>query len=153
MPRGIYDRSKLKKSHKHESTETVAHTAAPKGKPGRKPGRKPGNSVATASASVAKSTGNKATNTMELLSEVRQNLATLSSLKQQFGTIGAINTEVQAHVELLGRLSREAFGVVETVTEVKQAVTPPNGLGTVTNPMPVVQLPPNITTSLPTTQS
>jgi hypothetical protein len=144
MPRGIYDRSKLKKN-KTESTETVAKVAAPKGKPGRKPGRKPGSTATT--QAKAETSGR---NTLELMSEVRQNLAILSSLKQVGFSIPAITSEVQAHVDILGKLSREAFGVEEE-TEAKPATAASNGVSTSTiQPMPSVPLPPNTTVTLPT---
>jgi hypothetical protein len=96
-----------------KSTETVvhhAHAAAPKAT-GAKRGRKPGSKNA-----VKGTAGNSQVATQRtdgqgvfLMSQARENLNTLSSLKQQFSDIPSIRTEVEAHLEVLTNLREEIF--------------------------------------------
>jgi hypothetical protein len=124
MPRGIYDRSKLKKNKKAESTE-----AAPVK---RGPGRPRKNPIEAAPAKAAKTPkATKATKVkaapgfglnqvavqksgdsqaIYMLSQVRENLSVLNQLHTQFGDVASIKTEVKAHIELLGTLREQVFG-------------------------------------------
>lgn len=122
MPRGVYDRSKLKKNKaKAESTETAV-SAAPKGKPGRKPGSKN-----KAKASVPQGLGvgvaQIARGDFHLISEVRANLAVLNAVATQFGSVPAVKTEIETHIGYLSRLSKAAFGEAEA----EEIQAPANG--------------------------
>lgn len=130
MPRGVYDRSKLKKT---KTTETVsAAPKAPKGKPGRKPGS---GAKAVVTSAPAKVSGNE----LELFSTVRANLDTLNSLASKFGDIPTIKSEVAAHVDLFTSLREKVFGTKSTETVVSNGTAPTQYASSV--PMPPAPIP------------
>ncbi len=136
MPRGVYDRSKLKKN-KTEAAPTAAK--APKGKPGRKPGS---TKVASAQTSSTKVSGNE----LELFATVRANLDTLNAVAVKFGDIPAVKTEISAHVDLITNLRQKVFGTGDAQSEPKTS-DQANGASTQTQqyatsvPMPPAPIP------------
>lgn len=154
MPRGVYDRSKMKNKNTKatKSTETVVHAApakkGPKGPRGRKAKGAGGNIAqgAFASHTAQSSTGRADGNQFFLFDQVRQNLNTLTALKQQFSDIPTIRTEVEAHLEVLSDLRQQAF---PKQAEEKTVAAPSNGVTATTMPS-VVPMPPSVPT-IPTT--
>ncbi len=164
MPRGVYDRSKLKKNKgaekKAESTETVAKVAAPKGKPGRKPGSKnkvqktSAPAVHLAEAAPGMAQVQKSYSELYLISEVRNNLATLSLIADKFGTsVPGVQDEMATQVGYLTRLSKDVFGIAEAApaaadaedeeeTKAEQQAAPSNGVSTQSYPT-TVPMPPS----------
>lgn len=121
MPRGVYDRSKMKKN---TAEPAKAAPKAPKGKPGRKPGKKIETKAEPSLAPVAAATNVGTTyDNLFLLREVRENLNTLKGIHEAFGNSSdLVATEIVEHVKVLGRLSRVAFGTgPETETEEEEA--------------------------------
>lgn len=154
MPRGVYDRAKMKKE-KNADAEPVKKVGKPRG---RKPKVKE-DKLETSNAPISsvtktrfddviyKSSSVIYNDPVYLLSQVRATLDTLTSLNVNFGlTIPSINTEIVWHIKLLSKLSREAFGVLEASED--STVKDTNSTGT-TYPS-TVPMPPSIP-SLPST--
>lgn len=147
MPRGVYDRSKLKKT-KTEAAPAAAK--APKGKPGRKPGS------GTKSASPAKSetktySGGDA---FGVFATLRANIDTLSNVAEKFGTtVPGVVTEIAAHVELLSNLRKQTFGTGESKKVVEEKAEASNGAATAQQTAPyaaTVPMPPSPIPSIST---
>lgn len=148
MPRGVYDRSKMKK--KAASTET-AHAApkSPKGKPGRKPGSKNKPKASLPGASLAQGLA-VGFSDLHLISEVRNNLVTLNLLADKFGgSVPSITAEITTQVGYLSQLSKKSFAE-EPATEATSSTqdeepAQPNGAkayaGTVPMPPAPVTVP------------
>jgi hypothetical protein len=122
MPRGVYDRSKLKKNKTTatHSTETAVHAAPAKRGPKGKPGRKAGSTNKTSTQGAVQTKSNISGDSLMLFGEVRSNLVTLNLLADKFGSIPAIKSEVEAHVETLGRLRQQVFGTGEAEADQKE---------------------------------
>lgn len=144
MPRGIYDRSKMKnptektakpaKAPKAPKAEKSA--AAPKGKRGRKP--RVDATVGTAKPAVDGSTDN-----IRLMVEARENVKILTDLVGVFGKTDSLTDEISAHLEILSDLRTKVFPAIEVAVEAKAeepkaapAVAPPNGAYTSSVPLP-----------------
>lgn len=136
MPRGVYDRSKLKKS---KPEKTASATPAKRG-PGRPPGRKAHavKEVAKEAAplggmgQVAQAFGHGGD--LHLLHEIRNNLSTLHLLSDKFGDLPAVKSEVAANVEAMANLRKQIF------KELAQA----NGTAQVTQYPSTVPMPPSV---------
>jgi hypothetical protein len=125
MPRGVYDRSKLKKNAK--STETIVETKGSGSNRKGKPGKKTGLSMVTQEASF---------HALHMLHEARNNLATLSSLPSN----PFIQAQIDENVRQMDKYTKEVFGI----TEVKSTETVVETKTTSNGSEKVVALPPRV---------
>lgn len=153
MPRGVYDRSALKKDKPAKAAKEAkaVKASAPKtGKRGRPPGSKNKISGDVAKTSVASVPGlggigqeydaaksvdgatSAGQHPLYLLHEVRTNIASLTAVAATFPDLPGVKTELAAHVGLLSELRQQAFGKKE---EVKGTA---NGAYTTSVPMPPI---------------
>ena len=111
MPRGVYDRSKLTK----KAAPAVEKTKAP-----AKRGRKLKAVTEAVTVSQAETSCEAASfssygpsdNSLFLMQEIRQNIATLSTLQGKFES-AALAEEIKAHVTCLSTLRKRVFGASE----------------------------------------
>lgn len=154
MPRGVYDRSKLKKTNKAETVSAAPVAKKAKGKPGRKPGAQVAKSEAVSPMTAIKGSGSNA-NALDLFATVRENLNTLNALGAQFKGVSAIEAEVVSHLGILSDLRKQVFGEdkVEEAVETEEATAAPS-TGNGVNAAPAfptsVPMPPSPIPSLPT---
>ncbi len=148
MPRGVYDRSKMKTKTASTAAAPAAAKKGPKAKPGRKPGAQ---AKTTASTPVVQSKGTGG-NAFDLLSTVRENLATLTSVGSQFGN-ALVADEVAEQVKLLSSFREKIFGSTETIAkkeEKSEAASAPVSNGTSAAPQQYAQSVPMPPAPIPT---
>lgn len=156
MPRGVYDRSEMKKpkAEKAEKPAKVAKvsTAAKKG-PGRPKGS--GKKAKTSEAPVKQARLGAVHQDVGVASrglanfyQVRENLAILSALGNTFPTLGeSIQEEVKAHLAIFTDLRKQEWpDVTEEVTAEEEevvATSTPNGVTaySASVPMPPAPIP------------
>ncbi len=157
MPRGIYDRSKSKEQRAAEKAP------AKKSKAAAAPQKRKYTKRATANVSAEKMSAPKAAMSADMsfamISEVRQNLAVLAQLGDKFQDTPSLQSEVSAHVELLGKLREKTFAIeeasndttaveTEEVEEAAPVAAAPNGTAAYQGTVPLPP-PPSVASVLP----
>lgn len=161
MPRGIYDRTKSKEqraAEKAPAKKGAKAAAAPQKRKYTKRATVDASSVKSAKMSNSKVQKHESADvSFAMITEVRANLAVLAQLGDKFQDTPSLQTEISAHVELLGKLREKAFAhdepvntelVGEEVEETTPIAATSNGATAYQGSVPLPP-PPSVPTAVP----